>query len=65
MRACTHMAGFLGGDPVPVWDIFDTYEKDDVQNMLVSNTRLGASLAKAFRASEEEGDTADKNVVLM
>lgn len=85
MRACTHMAGFLGPDPgepsslalcipyhrhlrlsvrsVPVWDIQTAYTEGDVQNMLVSNTRLGNSLARSF--GKEKSEVADKNVVLM
>lgn len=49
--------------PVPVWDIQTAYQEDDVQNMLVSNTRLGESLARSF--STNEAGMADKTVVLM
>lgn len=48
---------------VPVWEIRNAYEPEDVHNMLVSNTRLGASLAASF--SSKDSDLADKTVVLM
>jgi ribulose-5-phosphate 4-epimerase/fuculose-1-phosphate aldolase len=41
------MAGFLGTG-VPVWDSDTVYTKDDNQDFLVRNTRLGVSLAKSL-----------------
>jgi ribulose-5-phosphate 4-epimerase/fuculose-1-phosphate aldolase len=39
------MAGFLG-QKVPVWDFDTVYTANDQQDMLVRNSKLGASLAK-------------------
>lgn len=47
-RACYHMAGFLGARGAPVFDIADHTGPEDVPNMLVCNTRLGAALAACF-----------------
>jgi ribulose-5-phosphate 4-epimerase/fuculose-1-phosphate aldolase len=47
LRACYHMAGFLGSG-VPVWDIAEWYREGDVRDMLVRDRRLGASLARCF-----------------
>ncbi|KAI9705366.1 MAG: hypothetical protein M1820_005196 [Bogoriella megaspora] len=47
MHACYHMAGFLG-TRTPVWDIANAYQDGDTKDMLVRNTRLGASLAESF-----------------
>lgn len=54
LRACFHMAAFLGTE-VPVWDAATVYREDDslVQNMLVQNTRLGASLAQTLGLTTE------------
>jgi ribulose-5-phosphate 4-epimerase/fuculose-1-phosphate aldolase len=42
------MAGFLGTS-VPVWDFDSVYTEDDQQDMLVRNSKLGASLARSLR----------------
>ena len=47
-HAIVHMAGFVGAAPAPVWDIADAYEPGDPRDLLVRNTRLGASLAAGF-----------------
>lgn len=47
-RACYHMAGFLGARGAPVFDIAKHTGPDDLPNMLVCNTRLGAALATCF-----------------
>ena len=47
LRAAFHMGGFLGVG-VPVWDIAGVYAEGDRRDMLVRNTRLGASLAECF-----------------
>lgn len=52
LRPCYHMAGFLGlgtGAP-PVYDAAEHYvdKDDDVADLLVRNTRLGAPLAACF-----------------
>ncbi|OIW23939.1 arad-like aldolase/epimerase [Coniochaeta ligniaria NRRL 30616] len=57
LRACFHMAGFLGTE-VPVWDAATVYREDEtmVQSMLVRSTRLGASLAQTLGvAADAEG----------
>jgi len=46
------MAGFLG-TRVPVWDADTVYTDADNQDMLVRNTKLGGSLAKALGEGSE------------
>ncbi|KIW62326.1 hypothetical protein PV04_10507 [Phialophora macrospora] len=49
LSACFHMAGFLG-TAVPVWDAASVYQHhpSDNQDMLVKNTKLASSLARAL-----------------
>lgn len=54
LRPCYHMAGFLG-TTTPVWDIAKHWCADDKKNFLVSNTRLGASLAEQFGTDSNAG----------
>lgn len=56
LRACFHMAGFLGTS-VPVWDAATVYREDPSasQDMLVRSTGAGASLAKALGPADSEG----------
>jgi ribulose-5-phosphate 4-epimerase/fuculose-1-phosphate aldolase len=60
LSACFHMAGFLGAR-VPVWDADTVYTEKDSQDMLVRNTKLGASLAKSLG----EGSELKHHVALM
>lgn len=67
LQPAYHMAGFLGNN-VPVWDIMSEYENDKGnprrKDLLVSDTRLGESLAKAF-SNDPEGEAGlDRTVVL-
>ncbi|KAK7177865.1 hypothetical protein PSPO01_16088 [Paraphaeosphaeria sporulosa] len=64
LQPCFHMAGFLGTS-TPVFDISQSYQSDDIQDMLVRNTRLGKDLADHFADSKEEMGKADHAVVLM
>ncbi|KAK3687600.1 class II aldolase and Adducin N-terminal domain-containing protein [Podospora appendiculata] len=48
LKACYHMAGFLGAAGVPVYDISAFYGPGDTQDMLVRNHHLGAPLASLF-----------------
>lgn len=48
LRACYHMAGFLGARGAPVFDIADHTGPEDLPNMLVCNAHLGAALAACF-----------------
>ena len=52
MQPCYHMAGFLGAR-TPVWDIAAVYTEGDRRDMLVRDTRLGASLAESFSDVED------------
>ncbi|KAI5461873.1 class II aldolase and Adducin N-terminal domain-containing protein [Mariannaea sp. PMI_226] len=54
LRACFHMAGFLG-TAVPVWDAATVYNEDPElsQTMLVRSSRMGASLAQALGAGQD------------
>jgi len=61
LQAIFHMGGHLAAE-TPIFDIANHYEKGDQQNMLVSNTRFGAALAKCFGDSTGQEKT---NVVLM
>ncbi|OAP57716.1 hypothetical protein AYL99_08454 [Fonsecaea erecta] len=64
LRACYHMAGFLGTS-VPVWDIAEAQQADDISDLLVRNTRLGSSLAESFAAGGVGGDMPKYVVALM
>ncbi|KAF2165174.1 hypothetical protein M409DRAFT_67443 [Zasmidium cellare ATCC 36951] len=54
LKPCFHMAGFLG-TRTPVWDIAKCWQEGDERNFLVSNTRLGASLAERFEGDSISG----------
>ncbi len=60
LRACYHMAGFLGTS-VPVWDIADAQKPGDISDLLVRSTHLGSSLAASFASGEE----SPKHVVML
>lgn len=47
LRAVYHMGGFLGTQ-VPVWDIAEAYDQNDIKDLLVRNIHLGKSLATSF-----------------
>ncbi|KAK3046321.1 hypothetical protein LTR09_012194 [Extremus antarcticus] len=64
LRACFHMAGFLG-NKVPVWDIINAQKPDDISDLLVRNKRLGASLAAAFGSHGGKEGHPGSNVALM
>ncbi|EXJ68745.1 uncharacterized protein A1O5_08539 [Cladophialophora psammophila CBS 110553] len=65
LRACYHMAGFLGLE-VPVWDIEDAQRPGDISDLLVRNVHLGSSLANSFAGSKQDGnDLPQHTVVLM
>ncbi|KAL1888587.1 hypothetical protein Sste5346_009456 [Sporothrix stenoceras] len=54
LKACIHMAGFLG-TAVPVWDATASYYQqhpDAERSMLVNNTEMGASLATALSTAD-------------
>jgi ribulose-5-phosphate 4-epimerase/fuculose-1-phosphate aldolase len=48
MKACYHMAGFLGASGAPVFDVADHLRECDSQDMLVRSEHVGAALAKFF-----------------
>lgn len=48
LRAVYHTAGFVGYDPVPVYDIEDSYNATQAHDMLISTLLLGADLAETF-----------------
>jgi ribulose-5-phosphate 4-epimerase/fuculose-1-phosphate aldolase len=52
LRACYHMAAFIGASGAPVFDIGDHYHVDDVPDMLVRSEHTGAALAKCFDDGE-------------
>ena len=64
LRACCHMAGFLGTE-VPVWDIMNAYITDDKKDLLVRNSHLGSSLAAAFSDQPSKNGLPDRSVTLM
>lgn len=63
LRACFHIAGFLGSQ-VPVFDIAKYYRSDDKKDLLVRNTHLGGALASYF-ASDKGSTKPDHSAVLM
>ncbi|KAI1611867.1 class II aldolase and Adducin N-terminal domain-containing protein [Exophiala viscosa] len=64
LRACYHMAGFLGTS-VPVWDFADAQQPDDISDLLVRNTHLGSSLAATFGTSDSKDGSPQHVVALM
>ena len=54
LRACYHMAGFLG-EGARVWDIAQCYGTDDVRDMLVRSVALGRGFAACFDGSNGGG----------
>ena len=48
LRPVYHMAGFLGSQGTPVFDIAKYLQDDDLQDMLVRNQHLGDALAGYF-----------------
>jgi hypothetical protein len=58
------MGGFLGTG-VPIYEIADAYRADDIQDMLVRNTHLGAALAACFSDSGSDEHLTKHAVTLM
>lgn len=58
------MAGFLG-QKVPVWDFDTVYSEKDQQDMLVRNSKLGASLAKSLGGEGSDSAEVQHVVALM
>ncbi|KAF2192212.1 hypothetical protein K469DRAFT_620246 [Zopfia rhizophila CBS 207.26] len=54
LKATIHMAGFLG-NTVPVWDISSHYSSGSNHDLLVRDTKLGASLSVAFKPATSAG----------
>jgi ribulose-5-phosphate 4-epimerase/fuculose-1-phosphate aldolase len=52
------MAGFLG-TRVPVWDFDSVYSNADQQDMLVRNSKLGASLARSLLGENPQAPYSD------
>jgi ribulose-5-phosphate 4-epimerase/fuculose-1-phosphate aldolase len=48
LRACYHMAGFLGPGPVPVYDSAQHRKSGEAPDLLVNNENLAYELAKTF-----------------
>jgi ribulose-5-phosphate 4-epimerase/fuculose-1-phosphate aldolase len=68
LKAVYHMAGFLGDKGVPNFDIADFYQPGDTQDLLISNTRLGAALASTFAINDTAASNSsfpDPPIVLM
>ncbi|KAL9106652.1 MAG: hypothetical protein Q9227_008372 [Pyrenula ochraceoflavens] len=63
LKACFHMAGFLG-TASPVFDIAKYYQPDDRQDLLVRNTHLGAALASYFSPSHCEKEPKHSAVLM-
>ena len=53
LRAVYHTAGFVGYDPVPVYDIEDSYSDEEPHDMLIRTAKLGKHLAEKFVAPEK------------
>ncbi|KAF2275972.1 arad-like aldolase/epimerase [Westerdykella ornata] len=54
LKAGIHMAGFLGSN-VPVWDASSHYSSGSKHDLLVRDTKLGASLSAAFKPATSAG----------
>ena len=66
LKPVFHMAGFLGSEGAPVWDIEKAYQPDQDSDLLVKTTELGASLAKAFSKTPGLNQTQpDHTIVIM
>lgn len=68
LKAVYHMPGFLGSEGVPIFDIAKFYEPGDRQDLLVSNTKLGAALASTFSVNStttSNSSLPDPPMVLM
>ncbi|KAJ9617552.1 hypothetical protein H2204_013683 [Knufia peltigerae] len=70
LRAVYHTAGFVGYDPVPVYDIENSYNDTQPHDMLISTLALGADLAQTFVSPENAHATPqtvspDTHLVLM
>ncbi len=65
LKAVYHMPGFLGDQGVPNFDIAEFYEPGDHQDILVSNTRLGAALANTFKLNSTSCSFPDPPAVIM
>jgi len=48
LKACYHMAPFLGTTGAPVFDVAEHLRADDIPNMLIKTQHLGAALAQRF-----------------
>lgn len=69
-RAVYHTAGFVGYDPVPIYDIEDSYNATQPHDMLISSDRLGADLAEKFvapgnKTTSPPTSIPDRHLVLM
>ncbi|KAK5048376.1 hypothetical protein LTR84_006046 [Exophiala bonariae] len=64
LRACFHMAGFLGTN-VPIWDIADAQQPEDISDLLVRNQHLGSSLAASFSGIASGSISPEHVVALM
>ena len=70
LRAVYHTAGFVGYDPVPVYDIEDSYSDKEPHDMLIRTEKLGKHLAEKFVASKNLSASSptvfpDHHLVLM
>lgn len=70
LRAVYHMAGFLGSEPVPLYDFEDSYNQTEPHDLLIRSPKLGADLARTFLTTENNTanlpvTSPDYNVVLM
>ncbi|OQV09635.1 Clas II Aldolase and Adducin domain-containing protein [Cladophialophora immunda] len=70
LRAVYHMAGFLGPDPAPLYDVENSYNATEPHDLLIRTPKLGEDLAKTFLTKTNESadppvSMPDYNVVLM
>jgi len=62
LKPMFHMAGFIGAEGARV---FDEYQDGDHQDLLISNTRMGATLAARFSWGNHEVTLPDDSLILM
>ncbi|KIW70072.1 hypothetical protein PV04_02380 [Phialophora macrospora] len=64
-HAMAHMAGFVGSQPAPTFDVESHDERGDAHDLLIKNTRLGAAFASFFSGAGHHGELSERTVVLM
>ena len=65
LKPVFHMAGFLGREGAPTWDIERSYQSGEDQDLLVKSTHLGSSLANAFSKDKAGQESLPHHTVVV